>query len=471
MAGPSVTYTFSNNTTADANQVNQNFQDLIDGATDGSKDYIINALTCNGAVALNGNVALGNGTPDDITINGSLSSSIPVKTTFSYDIGTSTIGIKSIYFGSNDSAARTLRMIAPAVSSSFTYTLPTPPTVSRNVRMNPSGTMSSDGPYLSNIGIATSVGSNALTISLKGADGNDPSTTNPVEIAFRSATSATGTMTVVAATAATSVVVSSGSTLGTVSGQAGYLYVYALNNAGTIELAVSGRTLFDEGSTQSTTAEGGAGGADYAHILYSTSARSGVAIKCIGRILISEATAGTWASNATEISIDFDRRPHYFVADYAVVAGRVTGAAPTNVGEYRSYLRNANAATYTETNGDPANAPTSADGFSGYRPTKWDTASTAHKPTRYEIFVGKNKKIEWMSFSSAGRTGFADTTPGIYNTTTAVGYLKHYDPVNGLAVISSPIDSAFTSTGYAFWDSTGDLSGNDFYFDIIVYER
>lgn len=125
MAAPSVTWTFTNSTTADATQVNTNFTDLINGASDGTKDYTINALTCNGATVLKGAVNLGDGTPDDISVLGSIATSIPVKTTFSYDLGTSSIGWKSIYFGSNDSAARTTRIIAGAVSASWTFTLPT----------------------------------------------------------------------------------------------------------------------------------------------------------------------------------------------------------------------------------------------------------------------------------------------------------------------------------------------------------
>jgi hypothetical protein len=124
MAGPSVTNTFSNSTTADATQVNTNFTDLINGATDGTKDYSINALTVAGTATLNGNVTLGNASGDDITHTGSLASSLPVKTTFSYDLGSSTIGWKSIYFGSNDSAARTVRVIAGVLAASYTLTLP-----------------------------------------------------------------------------------------------------------------------------------------------------------------------------------------------------------------------------------------------------------------------------------------------------------------------------------------------------------
>lgn len=125
MANPAVTNTFANSTTADATQVNTNFQDIIDSLTDGTKSLSIDALTCAGTATLNGAVTLGNGTPDDITWTGSLASTIPIKTTYSYDFGSSTIGLKSVYLGSSDSAARTTRIIGATVASSWTLTLPT----------------------------------------------------------------------------------------------------------------------------------------------------------------------------------------------------------------------------------------------------------------------------------------------------------------------------------------------------------
>jgi hypothetical protein len=124
MAAPSVTHTFANSTTADATQVNTNFTDIINGITDGTKDLSISALTCAGNATFNGNVTLGNSGADDITVTGSLASSIPVKTTYSYDIGTSTIGIRKIYFGSDDSGAFTTALEAGTNASSYTLKLP-----------------------------------------------------------------------------------------------------------------------------------------------------------------------------------------------------------------------------------------------------------------------------------------------------------------------------------------------------------
>lgn len=125
MPAPSITYTFSNSTTADATQVNQNFTDLINGMSDGTKDFSISALTCAGVVTLNGNTTIGNASSDDLTITASLASTINIKTHNSYDIGTVTSkGLRAIYFASS-SATNTAKLQGPAISSDVTHTLPT----------------------------------------------------------------------------------------------------------------------------------------------------------------------------------------------------------------------------------------------------------------------------------------------------------------------------------------------------------
>jgi len=125
MAYTTVTYTFSNNTTADATQVNQNFTDLINGLSDGTKDISINALTAAGTATLNGNVNLGNSSSDDLTITAALAGSVSVKANATYEVGSSTLGLLSIYFGATGSY--TVRLKASA-SQSATYTLTLPTT-------------------------------------------------------------------------------------------------------------------------------------------------------------------------------------------------------------------------------------------------------------------------------------------------------------------------------------------------------
>jgi len=136
--------------------------------------------------------------------------------------------------------------------------------------------------------IVASVGSNALTVTL-----------NPTSLDFRSSTLTTGTPVTRTVPTAISLTVSSGSTLGTVNAVQSDLYILAIDNAGTVELAIvnaSGGNDLSETGVISTTAEGGAGAADSANVIYSTTARSNVAYRVVGLVRSTQATAGTWAS-------------------------------------------------------------------------------------------------------------------------------------------------------------------------------
>ena len=154
--------------------------------------------------------------------------------------------------------------------------------------------------YLS---IAATVGSKALTVALKGEDGNDPSATFPVTIAFRDETLTTGTPNVRTVTGALSVVLASGGTLGFTAAEAGRLYVWAIDNAGTVELALS-RTadIFPESNLVTTVAIGS--GSDLATAMYSTTQRTSLACRCLGYIEITTgAVAGEWDNAPTKIQV------------------------------------------------------------------------------------------------------------------------------------------------------------------------
>jgi len=140
--------------------------------------------------------------------------------------------------------------------------------------------------------ISASVSANALTISA-----------SALSLEFRSATLTSGAVSFVEGTPS-NLVISSGSTLGTVSGQQSRIVVLAINNAGSIELAavnLSGGNDLSETGLISTTAEGGAGAADSASTVYSTTARTNVSYRVIGYIESTQATAGTWATAPSTI--------------------------------------------------------------------------------------------------------------------------------------------------------------------------
>lgn len=134
MAGPTVTYTFTNGTTADGPNVSTNFTDLINGLTDGTKDLSVSAITAAGTVTFNGDVNLGNASTDDLTVNAALASTINIKTTATYNIGSATLGLAGIYLGAN---SQTVRLIGSAsMSATYTITLPVAAGVKGQVAQN-----------------------------------------------------------------------------------------------------------------------------------------------------------------------------------------------------------------------------------------------------------------------------------------------------------------------------------------------
>lgn len=141
--------------------------------------------------------------------------------------------------------------------------------------------------------ITAAAAANALTVTL-----------SATTLDFRSATLTSGTVVSRVISSPISVVVSSGSTLGTVSAVQSRIVVLAIDNAGTVELAVvnivGGNDLSETGLI-STTAEGGAGAADSASTIYSTTARTNVAYRVVGFIESTQATAGTWATAPSTI--------------------------------------------------------------------------------------------------------------------------------------------------------------------------
>lgn len=139
--------------------------------------------------------------------------------------------------------------------------------------------------------LTASVAANALTISLP-----------PQFIEFRSTTLTDGAPVRREIGSTISMTVSSGSTLGTVNAVQARLAVLAIDNAGTVEVAVvntMGGTPLTENGLITTVAEGGAGAADSNTVIYSTTARANVAYRVMGYIDITEATAGTWATAPT----------------------------------------------------------------------------------------------------------------------------------------------------------------------------
>jgi hypothetical protein len=271
-------------------------------------------------------------------------------------------------------------------------------------------TIAANGTMLNGT-LTASVSSNALTVALKTRAGTDPSASDPVYILFRNATAATGDYTIITVTAASSIVVSSTSTLGTASGTAHRLYVVGFNDAGTFRMGIynpyntTGPTLaaLDDGQLYSSTAEGGAGAADSAQVIYTGTAVSSKALRVLGYVESTQATAGTWATTPSKVHI---LRP----------GDKRTGDVVQKV-----YTFDSAAATGTTTIPDDDTIPQITEG------DQYLTRTITPTSTINQLI------IEW-GLSLANTAGvrltialFQDTTAG------ALAAIKHYLPANNVA--------------------------------------
>lgn len=160
-----------------------------------------------------------------------------------------------------------------------------------------------------NIGITASVAANALTISLTDAAGATPSAASPVLIPFHNLSLANGAITWRAVTAATTLVISSGSTMGAVANVAFRIWIVAFDDAGTVRLGAikcsAPGVIFplSEEGLASSTAEGGAGAADNFGVIYTGVAVTTKPFKIIGWLAWEAglATPGTWSGNPSYI--------------------------------------------------------------------------------------------------------------------------------------------------------------------------
>jgi hypothetical protein len=159
-----------------------------------------------------------------------------------------------------------------------------------------------------NLQLNASVGSNQLTIAVKGNNGSDPSATNPVLFAFRDTTIANGDPVIVSLQAALSFTIGSGNTMGCVSNQMCRLWILAANNAGAVALCaenvLSGTSVSGINEGILHTSQSGTSGGSSAQLKYcNVSALTNVAMRIIGYVEISEATAGTWATGPTFVQL------------------------------------------------------------------------------------------------------------------------------------------------------------------------
>jgi hypothetical protein len=263
------------------------------------------------------------------------------------------------------------------------------------------GSVGNPAGGINNLSLSATVSGKALTIGALTAAAATPSSGDPVTINFRSS-NATGSGTFNRTiTSALSVVLSSGSTLGFTAALTGRIYVWAIDNAGTVELALS-RTadIFPESSLASTTAEGGAGAADGATTMYSTTARTNVPCRCIGYIEITTgATAGEWDNAPVKIQV---------MGPGIKRTGDIVQIKNTVLATTQSFA----AATWTDiTNLAITMTPTSVCNSILLRANLHIGAATANDSTFLAFAVGGSQIGLGVSSGSRVRTGAAGNIP------------------------------------------------------------
>jgi hypothetical protein len=135
--------------------------------------------------------------------------------------------------------------------------------------------------------ITAFVSGNNLTIGL-----------NPTALDFRSSTLTTGVPNTRQVGVALSMLVPSGGTLGTANAVSTVLLVLAIDNVGTVELAIINPTsIIDESGLISTMAVDAS--STSAGVAYSTTARTSIPYRVVGMVFSNQAAAGTWATQPT----------------------------------------------------------------------------------------------------------------------------------------------------------------------------
>jgi microcystin-dependent protein len=265
---------------------------------------------------------------------------------------------------------------------------------------------------------------NALTLKL-----------NPTNLDFRSTTLTTGAPVNVSAATQLTTTISSGSTGGTVNAVQSDIVVLAINNAGTMELAwtnaASGLVL-DETGLITTVAEGGAGAADSATTIYSTTARTGVAYRVVGLFRSTQTTAGNWAQTPTLVQ---------------GMGGQVNNTGITDVipaGAVMSFAKNKAPAGWLKANGANVSRTSYAALFAAL--VESDTAT---------MTIASPSVVTWTAHGRSANDPVKFSTTGALPTGFVAGTTYY---VVGASITTNTFTLSATAGGTAI-NTTGTQSG------------
>jgi hypothetical protein len=252
-----------------------------------ASDAVLIGFSASGTTLVSGGITQLTG---DVTASGAGS---VVATIANAAITTSKLAASSVHTGKIDDLAVTTAKIADGAVTPIKLSQLAAYSINAN-NTNATADQATVGLqnlYPQSFQIGATVAANALTATLQ-----------PTPITFRSATASSGVINNRMVATALSLTVPSGATLGTINAIQSRLVLLAIDNSGTVELAIvniSGGNQLDETNLISTTAI--SAGSTAANVIYSTTARTSVPYRVVGFIESTQATAGTWATSPSTV--------------------------------------------------------------------------------------------------------------------------------------------------------------------------
>lgn len=290
-----------------------------------------------------------------------------------------------------------------------------------------------------NLSFSATVSGNLLTVAIKDALGNDPSSTSPCRIAFRSATASNGVPDFVSVSSALSINTgSTGASFGTSSNSAFRLWVIGFNNGGTVVPALynasNSTTIFpiNEAVVQNSVGVGSTATSAGVYYTPNGTSLSNKAIKILGYVEYNAtgvSTPGTYATapNFVQVFGPGVKKPNDEVQRVTFTSGAVTDSTTSN--------------TYVPTTCSVSIAPTSAANLVKALASGIGDTSSAGRICNIKMSRGSTANINMIGnagvgFSNADRMITAISISGFDkpNSTSAIPYCTQMRSDGGGAI-------------------------------------
>lgn len=203
---------------------------------------------------------------------------------------------------------------------------------------------------------------------------------------------------------------------------------------------------------------------------YHISAQSNFQYSFFARVPISG-----WSSNVTLANSST------FQISSVIANGTRVTTAPAALGEYRTLIQSSvNAGSMSDTSPTQSQSAFSTDGMRIFSVTSATAAGTSGQPSKWEIFVGKNKTVTTQFWPDTAHSGYINSD--VYygrdtaDTISKFGVHKIYNPTTGILIIESSEYGGYSNSGNYVGRAPVEGTGNqtnktDCYFDVTVSEN